>query len=232
MCRASRRLISSTSAASVVVLPEPVGPPIRTSPRGSCASSFDGRRQAERGEARHARRQQPDRRRGAAALAMQVDPEPADARDPEGRVGDVRVAVDAPRVRRQRRQHRFLDVHAVERPLGERLDAAVDAYATAARRRRAAVAAVHARPARAASARAAPGHREPAAGARRVECSSRISRSMSSLFAIACHGQATAAAWTAFYPKRATASWAWSTVHHSSRSTTIGSTRVARLAGM
>ncbi len=39
MCRASRRLISSTSAARVVVLPEPVGPPIRTRPRGSCASS-------------------------------------------------------------------------------------------------------------------------------------------------------------------------------------------------
>ena len=39
MCRASRRLISSTSAASVVVLPDPVGPPTSTSPRGSCASS-------------------------------------------------------------------------------------------------------------------------------------------------------------------------------------------------
>ena len=33
MCRASRRLISSTSAAIVVVLPEPVAPPISTSPR-------------------------------------------------------------------------------------------------------------------------------------------------------------------------------------------------------
>ena len=39
MWRASRRLISSTRAASVVVLPEPVGPPTRTSPRGSCASN-------------------------------------------------------------------------------------------------------------------------------------------------------------------------------------------------
>ncbi len=39
MWRASRRLISSTRAASVVVLPDPVGPPTRTSPRGSCASN-------------------------------------------------------------------------------------------------------------------------------------------------------------------------------------------------
>ncbi len=39
MWRASRRLISSTIAASVVVFPEPVGPPSSTSPRGSCASN-------------------------------------------------------------------------------------------------------------------------------------------------------------------------------------------------
>ena len=39
MCRASRRLISSTSAASVVVLPEPVGPPTRTRPRGRRVSA-------------------------------------------------------------------------------------------------------------------------------------------------------------------------------------------------
>ena len=90
MWRASRRLISSTSAASVVVLPEPVGPPISTSPRGSCASSstVGGRPSVARRGTRV--RQQPDRRRGAAALAVQVDAEPADAGDAERRVGDAR----------------------------------------------------------------------------------------------------------------------------------------------
>ena len=45
MCRASRWLISLTSAASVVVLPEPVGPPTSTRPRGRrvSASMFGGR---------------------------------------------------------------------------------------------------------------------------------------------------------------------------------------------
>ena len=60
------------------------------------------------------------RRRGAAPLAVQVDAEAAEARQR----GTIRprsgLAVDAPRVRRQRRQHRFLDVDAVERPVGER----------------------------------------------------------------------------------------------------------------
>jgi hypothetical protein len=35
MCRASRALISAMSAAAVVVLPDPVGPPISTRPRGA-----------------------------------------------------------------------------------------------------------------------------------------------------------------------------------------------------
>ena len=64
---------------------------------------------------------------------MQVDAEPADVGDPEGGVDDVGVAVDPPRVRRQRGQHRLFDVDAVERALGERLNAPVHPH----RRRRA-----------------------------------------------------------------------------------------------
>ena len=80
MWRASRRLISLTSAASVVVLPEPVGPPTRTRPRGSRVSaSIDGGRpsEAKRGTVG---RQAADRRRGAAALVVQVDAEAAEVR--------------------------------------------------------------------------------------------------------------------------------------------------------
>ena len=41
MCRASRRLISFTSAASVVVLPDPVGPPMSTRPRARRRQRLD-----------------------------------------------------------------------------------------------------------------------------------------------------------------------------------------------
>ena len=78
MWRVSRRLISFTSAAIVVVFPDPVGPPIRTSPRGSRLSASTLRRQAEAGQTGHRRRQPADRRRGAAALVMQVDAEAAE----------------------------------------------------------------------------------------------------------------------------------------------------------
>ena len=88
MCRASRRLISSTSAASVVVLPDPVGPPISTRPRGRCVSSSTLGGKSERRQARHARRQRAERRRGPAALAMQVDAEPPEPLHAERAVGD------------------------------------------------------------------------------------------------------------------------------------------------
>ena len=120
MWRASRRLISSTSAASVVLLPDPVGPPSSTSPRGSCASGSTCGGRSSVDEPRHADRQQPDRRGGPAAFAMQVDPEPPEPGHAERRVGDLRVAILPPRVRRERRQDRILDVQAVERPFGER----------------------------------------------------------------------------------------------------------------
>jgi hypothetical protein len=57
--------------------------------------------------------------RGAAALAMQVDAEAAEpwtGKDPSAM---QRLAVDPPRVRRQRRQDGLLDIHAVERPVGQ-----------------------------------------------------------------------------------------------------------------
>ena len=79
MCRASRRLISSTSAASVVLFPEPVGPPMSTRPRGSRAAVRPPAGKPERRQPRHTRRQQAHGGRGPAALAMQVDPESADA---------------------------------------------------------------------------------------------------------------------------------------------------------
>ena len=79
MCLRSRRLISSTNAASVVVLPMPVAPPMSTRPRGmrDSASTPVGRfSPASRGGCG---RQHADGGGGAAPLAMEVDAEPADA---------------------------------------------------------------------------------------------------------------------------------------------------------
>ena len=133
MWRASRWLISLTSAASVVVLPDPVGPPTRTRPRGRrvSASMLGGRfRDAKRGTVG---RQAPYRRRRSSALVMQVDPEAADVRRPERAVGDADVAVLLSGVRRQRRHDRVLDLLAAQRRVVERRHDAVDAD----RRRRA-----------------------------------------------------------------------------------------------
>ena len=102
-------------------------------PARQLREQLDRRRQPERRQSRHCGRQQPNRRRRAAALAMQVDAEAADAGDAKRGVGDARVAILPPRVRSEGRQHRLLDVEPVERPLGERDDLAVDAD----RRRRA-----------------------------------------------------------------------------------------------
>ncbi len=87
---------------------------------------LDRRRQPERREPWHARRQQSHGGGGPAALPVQIDPEAADARHAERGIHDVGFAVDSPGVRRQRGKHGLFDVHAVERPFGQRLDAAVD----------------------------------------------------------------------------------------------------------
>ena len=104
MWRASRRLISSTSAASVVDLPEPVGPPISTSPRGSATSASTPGGRPSDGEPRHAA--------GSARMAAAARPRSRcrlmrkrpSAGEPVGRVGDAGVAVLRAGVRRQRRQ--------------------------------------------------------------------------------------------------------------------------------
>ncbi len=85
------------------------------------------RRQAEGREPRNPLRKQADRRRGAAALAVQVDAKASDPLHQEGGVGDAVIAVQPPRVRRERRQHRFLDLDAVERPFVEGKHASIDA---------------------------------------------------------------------------------------------------------
>ena len=58
---------------------------------------------------------------------MQVDSESADALDFEGSIDDVRISVNPACVRRQGRENRFFNVHTVERRLGERVYATVDA---------------------------------------------------------------------------------------------------------
>ena len=68
MCLASRRLMASTSAARVVVLPEPVAPPISTSPRPSRDSCSTSGGRFSSASDRHAGGQHADgrRRRGRA----------------------------------------------------------------------------------------------------------------------------------------------------------------------
>ena len=126
MWRASRRLISSTRAASVVVLPEPVGPPTRTSPRGSRV-----RPSTPGGRPREARRGGCDGRARTAAAARprsrwRLIAEAAEPRMRYERIGDPALAVGARGAPREHRQHRLLDLVARERRLGEREEAAVD----------------------------------------------------------------------------------------------------------
>ena len=74
-------------------MPEPVGPPTSTRPRGRRVSaSTDGGRlsDAKRGTVG---RQPPDRRRGAAALVVQVDAEAAEVGRAERAVGDAALAI-------------------------------------------------------------------------------------------------------------------------------------------
>ena len=127
MCLASRRLISSTMAASVVVLPEPVGPPTSTRPRGSCASSstVGGRPSvANRGTRAGSSRTAAAARPRSRCRLMRKRPMPG---DPERRVGHPHVPILPTRVRREGRQHGFLDVEPVERSLRQRNDLAVHA---------------------------------------------------------------------------------------------------------
>ena len=79
MCCCRVRLMWSSIAASVVVLPEPVAPVTSTRPRCSSASRLHAGREAERLEARDLARDHAERERDRAALAEGVD---AEARQP------------------------------------------------------------------------------------------------------------------------------------------------------
>ena len=84
--------------------------------------------QPQRREAGRLRRERAHGRRGPAALPVEVDPEPPDAAHAVRGIGDAGVAVLGAGVRRERRQHRFLDLLARQRRLGKRGEATVDAH--------------------------------------------------------------------------------------------------------
>ena len=81
------RLISSITAASVVDLPEPVGPVTRTRPRGFVVKSLEHGREAELLERLQLRRDEAEG--GAEALALEVDVD-AEAREAGDRVARCR----------------------------------------------------------------------------------------------------------------------------------------------
>ena len=128
MCRASRRLISSTIAASVVVLPDPVGAAEYGEPARERRDLLDPRRAARRlarrgtrtGSMRTAAAARPRswcrlmRKRARPWIRNEASAIPA-------------CAVLLPRVGQQHRQHRFLDVVAVERSRVQPEDAPIDA---------------------------------------------------------------------------------------------------------
>src|SRR6266568_2863256 len=86
-------------------------------------------RQPERRQARDARRQRPERRGRAAALAMEVDTESPEPLDAERAVRDLRLPVETARMWRERWQHGLFDVDPIERTVGQRTHAALDADA-------------------------------------------------------------------------------------------------------
>jgi hypothetical protein len=83
------------------------------------------RRQSQRRQARHARGEQAQRRRRPASLAVQVDAEAPHPVDAERAVRDLRLLVDPPRVRRERRQDRLFDVLSIQGPFREQPHAPV-----------------------------------------------------------------------------------------------------------
>ena len=130
MWRCWPRLISSISPASVVLLPDPLAPPIKHEATRQLCQLFYRRRQAESGEPWDALRQQADRRSGASAFAMEVDAEPAGAGNAERRVRNRRGLIESPRVRCERGEDCVLDIHAVEWTLAERLHTSIDRGST------------------------------------------------------------------------------------------------------
>ena len=127
MCRRSRRLISPTRAASVVVLPEPVGPQTMTIPRPSPARSSRSDVRPRGRHARHLQRQRADAGRGASSLTMQVHAE-SDVAVPVRRVDRVRVAERLEVPRREQRRDRVLDFFRAERRCAYRDELAVHSH--------------------------------------------------------------------------------------------------------
>ena len=80
------RLARSTTAASVVDLPEPVGPVTSTKPRGSAAKLLTDVRHAEVLEPLDVVRDEAERGADGVALAVEVDAEPRAARQAVGEV--------------------------------------------------------------------------------------------------------------------------------------------------
>ncbi len=76
---------------------------------------FGAGRQVQARQRRDLPRQTANRRRRPAALAMQVDAKPADARHMTRGIGDAALAKRALRVRRNLGQHHLFDLDAVER---------------------------------------------------------------------------------------------------------------------
>ena len=86
MCSCRSRLILSIIAASVVDLPEPVGPVTSTRPRGFSQSSLDDRRQPELAEAEDLVGDLPEDGGDRAALHEDVGAEAGQPLDAEGEV--------------------------------------------------------------------------------------------------------------------------------------------------
>ena len=86
MCSVRVRLISSIIEASVVDLPEPVGPVTSTRPRGDLRQIVQARREAELLERLDLRRDRAECGREAPALVVGVDAEPGETADAVGEV--------------------------------------------------------------------------------------------------------------------------------------------------
>ena len=131
MWRASRPLISCTSGERGRFARSGGTADKHESPRQS-AERLHTARQAERCQARHHRGQTSNGGCRAAALVVEVDPEPAQVRRAERRVRDAGNSVHLARVGRQDEQHRVGDLLAAQRCLEQRSD---DAVHTQRRRR-------------------------------------------------------------------------------------------------
>ena len=95
---------------------------------GEARQRLHAGREAERGETRRLGGERADGGGGAAALAVEVDPETAQPAHPMRGVGDPGVAIERPGVTGERGHDRLLDLLAGERAARERTDLSVDAH--------------------------------------------------------------------------------------------------------